>query len=199
MDTMNAAPLFADSGTAALGETPAFGTFDASVLEDLHARLSTPLKRLFKSYRLDAADADDLCQEVFLRLAGLGAGISLLKPEAFVFTLARNLLRDRARRLYIRAGARSVTLDQIELTSEEPTPDERLEIEQALEQAEVLLASLKPKTRDAFVMHRVHGESYTCIAERMQVSVSMVEKHIMSANSMLRRAAVDTREPWPAA
>jgi len=35
-------------------------------------------------------------------------------------------------------------------------------------------------------MHRVHGESYAAIASQMKVSISMVEKHIMSATSLLR-------------
>ena len=158
----------------------------ADPLGDLHNRYCAPLKRYFQNYRLNLADAEDLAQDVFVRLAGLESCMLLRRPEAFIYTLARNLVRDRARRLHIRAGARSIGLHGLELCCARPTPEERLEFEQELAQAERVLAALKPNARAAFVMHRVHGESYAAIASQMKVSVSMVEKHIMSATSVLR-------------
>jgi RNA polymerase sigma-70 factor (ECF subfamily) len=155
----------------------------------LHARFSAPLKRFFRSYRLNAADVDDLTQDVFVRLATSGSQTHLRKPEAFVFTLARNLVRDRARRLHTRAVPHSITLDDADLSCERPMPDQWLDLEQRLAHAARMLESLKPTTRKAFVLHRVHGESYATIATQMSISVSMVEKHIMSAMSALR--AVD--------
>jgi RNA polymerase sigma factor (sigma-70 family) len=158
----------------------------ADPLGDLHNRYCAPLKRYFQNYRLSLADAEDLAQEVFVRLASLESCMMLRRPEAFIFTLARNLVRDRARRLHIRAAARSIGLHGLELCCARPTPEERLELEQELAHAERVLAALKPSARAAFVMHRVHGESYAAIASQMKVSVSMVEKHIMSATSLLR-------------
>src|ERR1700693_1768859 len=76
-------------------------------LSALHARFSVPLKRFFRSYRLNAADVEDLTQDVFVRLADPTGRTDLLKPEAFVFTLARNLVRDRARRLHTKALSKS--------------------------------------------------------------------------------------------
>ncbi|HEY2534727.1 MAG TPA: sigma-70 family RNA polymerase sigma factor [Xanthobacteraceae bacterium] len=155
-------------------------------LSELHSQYCRPLNRYFRKYRLNPADAEDLAQEVFVRLASLKSCVMLRRPEAFIFTLARNLVRDRARRLHIRAGARSVGLDHLDLCCAGPTPEERLELEQELARAERILAALKPGARTAFVMHRVDGESYAAIASRMNVSVSMVEKHIMSATAQLR-------------
>jgi len=150
-------------------------------LSALHARFSGPLQRFFRSYRLNSADAEDLTQDVFVRLARPGSWTNLLKPEAFVFTLARNLVRDRARRLHTKAAAKSVAMDDIDLSCERPTPDRSLELEQSLALVDDALASLRPHTREAFLLHRVSGESYAEIAARMNVSVSMIEKHIMSA------------------
>jgi RNA polymerase sigma-70 factor (ECF subfamily) len=155
-------------------------------LADLHTRYSGPLKRYFRNYRLNPADAEDLAQEVFVRLASLDACIVLRRPQAFIFTLASNLVRDRARRLHIRASSRSIGLQDLDLCCGMPNPEERLEIEQQLTRANRMLAALKPLARAAFVMHRVHGESYAAIAVRMKISVSMVEKHIMSAAQVLR-------------
>jgi RNA polymerase sigma factor (sigma-70 family) len=152
----------------------------------LHARFYAPLKRFFRSYRLNAADVEDLTQDVFERLADPTGHTDLLKPEAFVFTLARNLVRDRARRLYTKALAKSVDMDDIDLSCTRPTPDQWLELAQLLQHVEDALDSLKPRAREAFVLHRVHGDSYAEIAILMNISVSMVEKHIMSAIVALR-------------
>ena len=156
----------------------------------LHARFCAPLQRFFRGYRLNSADVEDLTQDVFVRLAGPGAQTDLLKPDAFVFTLARNLVRDRARRLHTRAMAISVDVGDIdELRCERPTPEQVLDVSQRLERVEQTLAVLKPNTREAFEQHRVHGDSYAEIALRMGISISMVEKHIMAAIAALR--AVD--------
>ena len=152
----------------------------------MHGRFRRPLERFFASYRLDKADVDDLTQEVFLRLAGNACPANLLSPDAFVFTLARNLIRDRARRLYTKAATRSVCLDEVELHCDRPTPEEMLEHQQCLARVSQVLASMKDTTRHAFLLHRVHGYSYAEIAREMRVSVSMVEKHVMAAISALR-------------
>jgi RNA polymerase sigma factor (sigma-70 family) len=153
----------------------------------LHARFSAPLQRFFRGYRLNSADVEDLTQDVFVRLAGPSAQAELRKPDAFVFTLARNLVRDRARRLHTRAAAMAVDVAEIDdLRCERPTPEQSLELTQRLLQAEQALAALKPNTREAFELQRVHGKSYAQIAQHMRISISMVEKHIMAASVALR-------------
>jgi RNA polymerase sigma-70 factor (ECF subfamily) len=162
----------------------------ADSLGVLHERFSAPLQRFFRGYRLNSADVEDLTQDVFVRLAGPSAQRELKKPDAFVFTLARNLVRDRARRLHIRAASKSVDVADLEdLSCERPTPEQSLEVAQRLQQVEAALAVLKPNTREAFELHRVHGHSYAEIALHMNISVSMVEKHIMAAIVALREVS----------
>jgi RNA polymerase sigma-70 factor (ECF subfamily) len=160
-------------------------------LASLHARFAGPLKRFFRSYRLNAADVDDLTQDVFMRVAGRRGRATLLKPEAFLFTLAKNLVRDRARRLHIRAAAHSIAVDDDDLRCERPTPDQWLDLAQRIEQVQAAVAALKPRTREAFLLHRVNGDSYAAIATQMEISVSMVEKHIMCAMTALRAVKVE--------
>jgi RNA polymerase sigma factor (sigma-70 family) len=156
------------------------------VVVALHARLHRPLRRFFTAYRLSAEDAEDLAQEVFLRLTRPGQVDGLRDPEAFAFTLARNLLRDRARRLHTRCSNSSVAIEELNLPCNRPTPDQTFEHYEQLKSADTALASLKPSTRAAFLMHRVDGLGYSDVAARMGVSVSMVEKHIMAAMAALR-------------
>lgn len=157
----------------------------------LHRRFATPLRRFFRRYRLNAADVEDLTQDVFVRLAGSNMQVDLLKPESFVFTVALNLVRDRARRLHIKALPKSMAVEKLSLSCDLPTPDQCLEFEQRLRHAEQLLSSLTPDAQEAFLMHRIQGESHVQIAAKLRISVSMVEKHIMAAVASLRGALAE--------
>ncbi len=157
------------------------GPFFADRFAALHARFRRPLQRFFAGYRLNADDVEDLTQEVFMRLASGCCPEELRRPDAFVFTLARNLVRDRARRLHTKAASQSVALEDVDLKSDTPTPDEALEHDERLDQVIAALESLKPATRRAFLLNRVHGYSYAEVARATGVSVSMIEKHVMAA------------------
>jgi RNA polymerase sigma factor (sigma-70 family) len=154
---------------------------------ELHLRLRRPLERFFRSYRLNAHDVADLTQEVFLRLSSTRCPTDLRRPDAYVFTLARNLLRDRARRLHTQAAKVSVGLDDVELISAAATPEESLEHAERLTEVMATIDKLKPAARRAFLLHRLHGYSYAEIARDAGVSVSMIEKHVMSAMLALRQ------------
>jgi DNA-directed RNA polymerase specialized sigma24 family protein len=106
---------------------------------------------------LSSHDIEDLTQEVFLRLARPVHRDCLRQPDAFLFTLARSLVRDRARRLYTRAARSAVNLEDLDLPYELPTLEESVEYEERLEDATQALEGLKSETRRAFVMHRVFG------------------------------------------
>ena len=152
----------------------------------LYARLRGPLRRLFASYRLNAVETEDLTQEVFVRMVGRTAPRTLHNPEGYAFTLARNLLKDRARRACTRPATAAISLDHLDIPSQLPSPEEAFECAERLEEATSVLNSLRAETRLAFLLHRLHGASYASIAAQLGVSISMVEKHIMGALSALR-------------
>jgi RNA polymerase sigma-70 factor (ECF subfamily) len=153
----------------------------------LHTRFRRPLRRFFATYRLNAADVEDFTQEVFLRLMGVSGSQELRAPDAFVFTLAHNLVRDRARRLQTRAMTVTMPVDDADLPCARPTPDQALEHLERLREAIAALESLRPETTEAFYLNRIEGHSYAETAAQMGVSVSMVEKHIMAAIAALRK------------
>lgn len=163
-----------------------FAHCDSEPIRALYARLRKPLRRYFASYRLSAADAEDFSQEVFLRIAQPALAASLRNADVFVFTLARNLVRDRARRL--RTQPFAVPLDEVELLSELTTPEQALECNERLRSLAAALRRLKSTTQRAFILSRLCGFSYAEIACKLGISVSMVEKHVMAAISALRAA-----------
>ena len=68
----------------------------------LSERFRPALIAFFQRRIRNAAEAEDLTQEVLLRVAQKGAAIDASRPDAYVFQIAANLLRDRGRRQKVR-------------------------------------------------------------------------------------------------
>jgi RNA polymerase sigma-70 factor (ECF subfamily) len=152
---------------------------------ELDARYRRPLMAYFLRRTGSKAEAEDLTQEVFLRIARhLGAN-TLEIADGLIFTIAANLLKDRGRR------GRSHMLDR-HLTADEALLDEigladMLEPERVLMSRETLACVLRaldevgPRTHDIFLLYRLEGMSQREIAQLFDISVSAVEKHIVKA------------------
>ena len=55
-----------------------------------------------------------------------------------------------------------------------------------MQRFEAIVAGLRPACRQAYILNRIYSLSYAGIADYMQISVSMVEKHISAALRALR-------------
>jgi RNA polymerase sigma-70 factor (ECF subfamily) len=135
-------------------------------------------------------DAEDLAQEVYLRLARMRCLGGVDDPQAFVFRAAKNLLRDRFRRARTRGKHESAGTDLREVADLSGEPSLVFESLEMLSQVERVLESLKDSTRRAFLWHRVEQRAHVEIAAEMGVSVSMVEKHVKAATAALRAAGI---------
>ena len=136
------------------------------------------------------ADADDIAQDACMRALDIESPQRVREPLRYLFRIARNLVIDR-RRSRVREALLADSLAVIQRGSGNPADPERiLAGKQDLERVLAAIASLPPRCREAFTLHRFDGLSYAAIARRMGVSTSMVEKHIAEAMIRVTRAAV---------
>lgn len=155
-------------------------------LADLNARFARPLRSFFRKRAYNEQEADDLVQEVFVRLAAREPAASMEHAEAYIFQMAANLLRDRARRHATRtAAARDLTAGDAN-SFEEISPERVLLGKQRLALLERVLGELPERTRVVFLLHRFEELKYAEIARRLEISVSSVEKHMMEAMRRIR-------------
>ena len=106
------------------------------------------------------------------------------QPEAFLRHVSTNLLRDWGRASAIRQRARLT----LELASDHHIDQVAvLESRDTLRRLEFAVGKLKPKTREIFLAHRLHGFSYAEIAERTGLSVKGVEKQMSKAIAKIDR------------
>lgn len=159
----------------------------AAALDALARRFRDPLLRYYSRKVRTPEDAEELAQEVFLRLlkrADLG---EIANIEGFVFVVAANLLKDYYRDRARHGGSKLTSLDNLQLKSAERSPGEIIE---GRDDVGVLLRSIEelpPKCRAVFVLYRFEEVPHAEIARRMGITISMVEKHIAAALVQLKR------------
>jgi RNA polymerase sigma-70 factor (ECF subfamily) len=154
---------------------------DGPDLRQIVERYDRPLRSFFRKRAFNPHDAEDLVQEVFVRLFARNDAARMENPEAYVFQTAANLLRDKARRDLTRASAMRGLADQARDSVEEISPERVLQGREALADLQQALSELPERTRAIFVLHRFEELRYSEIARRLSISVSSVEKHMMSA------------------
>lgn len=162
-------------------------------LKQLTERYRQPLNAYFQRRVGSRNEAEDLTQEVFLRLVKRLDVETLDNPEAFVFTTAANLLRDRYRRGHTQRS-HLAEVSQQQPGIEELTPERVFDSRQHLEKVIEALEQLDERSRDAFILHRLEGMKHAQIAELYGVSVSSVEKYIIKALAVLTERATRQKE-----
>lgn len=134
------------------------------------------------------ATAEDLVQDLYLKLAGLGGeGADVRAPSALLYRMAANLLVDHVRSTQ-RASQRNgqwrrethATLGGEDIV-DEPAADEVVVAKQRICQLAEAVAALPPQMGRAFRLHKLEGLSQAQTAQAMGVSVKMVEQHIQAA------------------
>lgn len=134
------------------------------------------------------ADAQDLMHDVYLRMANHHDLSSVQNMRAFMFTTATNLLRDRWRKANAKFAPTLVNYEDCYLSDEAGDPCEVVDWQDRLKRVRRAISLLPAKPKRAFEMSRLQSRSYAEIAEQLQVSVSMIEKHISFALNRIRPA-----------
>lgn len=170
------------------------GSVASQRMTDVFQGLDAPLRAFLTQQTRSLDDAEDLVQEIFLRLWRMGERSEIRCFKAFAFKMACNLVKDRSRRTYTRMMRQSVPAGDVQLSDMgEGEPSSVVHSQQVLGIVAETIAKLRPATREAFLLYRVEAWSHAQIAARMGISVSMVEKHVSQANAALRNAGVEYR------
>ena len=97
----------------------------------------------------NASDAADMAQDVFTQWLGYRDRAKVEQPRAFLFQMARNLLRDHWRKQKVRQAVHSdqAEMDAEPVTDEQNDPMAAAQRIQRLEQLKEVLAELSPRRR----------------------------------------------------
>ena len=141
-------------------------------------------------------DADDIMQELWLKVDRMEAAGPIADPRAYLFRMADNLMHDRVR-ANVRRSNRELAWGETGYDAggqdEAPSVERALAARQRLRQVERALATLGERTQVIFRRFRIDGVTQSRIAQEEGISLSAVEKHLQRAYRTVA-ALVDQEE-----
>jgi RNA polymerase sigma factor (sigma-70 family) len=145
------------------------------------------LLRFFAARTGSLEAAEDLTQELYLKLSAREGVVDAWAPVGLLYRIATNLMLDTVRSAQ-RSAQREAGWRMVARTDfggaevdEGPPADEVIVSRQRLDQLAEAVAELPPQMGRAFRLHKLEGLSQIQTAQAMGVSVKMVEKHVSMA------------------
>jgi len=181
------------------GQDPVWGTADKARLEDLVARgragemaalealygmFRGPVFGLVYRHAQDRAAAEDMLQDVFLKVFGhMGEVRDASTFPAWIYRIALNTAYSHLRRKRTLAG-KVVPLADVEGRVEEPgTAPVEKDLQGPLEEA---IRALAPRLRTVLVLHDVQGYKHEEIARTIGCAVGTSKSHLFKARLKVR-------------
>lgn len=154
-------------------------------IETIYTEFDTRLRRFILRRVSDPAAAEDILQEVYIRIhARIDTLRDTGKLESWIYQITRNAIVDYYRR-------KEVTL---ELPETLPLPDETDEPDATSELASSIhemISCLPPKYRQALVLTELQGLTQRALADQLGISFSGAKSRVQRAREKLKQALLD--------
>ena len=143
------------------------------------------LKAFLRRFMHRQDDIEDIAQEAFARAFKVEQETDINHPKTLLFTIAKNIALNE-----LRTKSRRVT-DYIEECSTPPemvgaTIEEEIEALDKLETYCVAIDKLPPQCRRVYLLRKVHGLRHKEIAEKLNISIRSVERHLQKGATRCR-------------
>jgi RNA polymerase sigma factor (sigma-70 family) len=154
---------------------------------ELGARFQRPLMTFFLRRIKDRSLAEDLTQDVLLKVVRASERGQIERADSYVFKVAINLLRDHRRRAQRMGPAIFLRIEedpdgQLESQLVEAISPERVLLsEDSLADVLRCLEELGELTRNIFILFRLENMKQKDIAALYGIGQSTVEKHVVKA------------------
>ncbi|HKR92938.1 RNA polymerase sigma factor [Novosphingobium sp.] len=164
--------------------TPPVIEEDDQSSDKLVRRWRPALKAFFLRRLQNRSEAEDLTQEVLIRVLEQGTG----RGDSYVFQIAQNLLIDRQRRSAVRDRYRAATIAEQDRHRDPLDAHRILQEQEQLTIAMAALAALPERTRAIFILYRFEKISQGDIAMAYGISASAVKQQVAKAMATIARA-----------
>lgn len=169
----------------------------AAAFEELVARYQVRLISIFQHSLVDRGQAEDLAQEVFLRVYRARKRYTpSSRFSTWLFTIANNVAsnarRSRFRRREVQVTGRSTSsfsaspLAQLVEAASGLHPTRRLDRTERVELVHLAMETLSERQRMALLLSKFEGMSYAEIGEVMELTTSAIKSLLSRARGNLR-------------
>lgn len=147
-----------------------------------------PLKTFISRFMYRPQDVDDIAQETFIRAFKAEKKGVIEHPKAYLYRVARNL----ALKELTKKSTKMTSFIEDSCSPEVLGSDEDVERQvgtlEKLDRVKKAIAELPPQCQRVFIMRKVYGFSHKEISAELGISVSTVEKHIVSGLKRCRQS-----------
>ena len=165
---------------------------DQKALESLFAIYFPRLNDFAGKVVKDDVISQDIVQDVFVKIWEKRSEIEPINLEAFLFRLVRNRCIDYIKHLKvinnrmqeIQISSKYEELYRIDFVGDEPYVLIEQELKQKIERT---IESLPERCREVFILSRINGLKNKEIAERLNINVKNVERHLSRAMQSFRK------------
>ena len=157
---------------------------DLVLLENWARRFAKPLKGYFLKRLVRPAEADDLVQEVFLRLSKRPNLTGIERIEGYIFQTASSVLTDHFRR-DSRTGGKHEVFDEEGHSESSVSLEQRVEARQNVQRVMDALQELPEVTRRVFLLYHLQNLRQKEIAAMLGMPLRTLEKHMSTASRHL--------------
>lgn len=159
---------------------------DHSSFEKIFDLYSKPMYRFSLSYLKSKEAAEDVVQEVFMKIWINREGIKKdASFHSYLFTIALNAIRKQFNLL---SAVNEVKHDLLlELSSRKQDFDERANYQDLLNKLHEFIDRMPEKRKQVFIRKKFEDKSLKLIAEELQIDPKTVEYHITEAMKFLKK------------
>jgi RNA polymerase sigma-70 factor (ECF subfamily) len=164
----------------------------AELVEDWYDRWQSLLVRLLSNRLADRAEAQDLAQEVFLRLLRVDTLDLVKNPRAYLFRVAVNVAGEWRLRARQRQPHSSKELDELVSLEDLEGTLERQQTGEAVRRA---LEELPLILRQVLVLHCRDNMTYEQIADELGITRRMVKRYVARGYAEMRERMTPLLDP----
>ncbi|MEP0265931.1 sigma-70 family RNA polymerase sigma factor [Dokdonia sp.] len=126
--------------------------------------------------------AEDIVQNVFVKLWQLCETIAFAKAKSYIYTACTNMFRNEVAHHKVVLKHKQ---SKVENTDHE-SPDFLIEVDEFREKLKTAIANLPDKEREVFLLSRIEKKTYREIAEITSLTVKAIERRMSKALLQLR-------------
>lgn len=136
--------------------------------------------------------AEDVVQDAYLKVSEAAAVFHVKQPVAYLFQIVRNLAIDHHRRISFELNLFEGEDGGLHVPSPIGMPEATVIGRQHLKLVAKAISELPERTRRAFELHRLEGQTHRAIAAELAISTSLVNILIHEAIDHCRAALQST-------
>lgn len=157
------------------------------------------LRFYLSSYFRAREDIEDILQEAYLRAITAGRVNKIRAPKAFLYKVAKNLAINHRTKASNRLTDSVEDFDDLGVLVNTISPEQNTDENRQFIVFSKAVSLLPSQCRQAFVLKKVYGLPNAEIAERMNISVSTVDKHLAKGLLVCRNYLNASGYEFPAA